>query len=192
MPRPLIPDRRERILAAAQALILERGFDAASVQAIAARAGIAKGAIYREFASKHAILDALLQRSMARMVERSRERVGDRPRLSEGYRAGLEALLDEPLMVAAFLDDEGVLGAYAATVHDGRYRERHLGVVAWITELQSRGQLEPGVDAEALALALSSTTLGLLTASRHLGPLTREQLAGAIRAMGALVAGLEP
>lgn len=192
MPRPLIPQRRARILAAAEALILERGFDAASVQAIAARVGIAKGAVYREFASKDAILDALLQQSMARMTERSRELLGERPRLSEAYRVGLEVLLDEPLMTAAFLDDAGVLGSYAATVRDGRYRERLAGTAEWIAALQADGELDAGVDTAALALALSSTTLGLLSAAKHLGPLSREQLAGAITAMELLVAGLEP
>lgn len=191
MPRPLIPERRERILDAAESLILERGFDAASVQAIAERVGIAKGAVYREFASKDAILDALLQQSMARMTERSSALLGERPRLSEAYRVGLEVLLDEPLMTAAFLDDEGVLGSYVVTVRDGRYRERLLSATDWMRDLQASGALEQRVDADALALALSSTTLGLLTAAKLLGPLSREQLSGAIAAMEQLVSGLE-
>lgn len=192
MPRPLIPDRRNRILDAAEDLVLDRGFDAMSIQAIAGRAGIAKGAVYREFASKQQILDVLLQRAMGRMTEASRARLGDTPpRLSEAYRVGVEVLLDDPLMTAAFLDDAGVLGSYIDTVTDGRYRARHLAVVDWIADLQRRGSLSASVDAEALALALSSTTLGLLTAARHLGPLTRDQLGAAIRAVEQLVAGLE-
>jgi AcrR family transcriptional regulator len=43
---------RERLLAAAQALIEEGGYGAASVIAIAARAGVAAGTLYRHFASK--------------------------------------------------------------------------------------------------------------------------------------------
>lgn len=87
MPRPLIPHRRDRILDAAEALVLELGFDAVSVQAIAERVGIAKGAIYREFASKQEILDLLLQRAMSRMIEASRQLLGDDPpRLSVAYR----------------------------------------------------------------------------------------------------------
>ena len=91
-------------------------------------------------------------------------------------------------MTAAFLDEGGVLGAYAAQVADGRYRARHLAVVEWIRELQKTGAL----DAHALGLALSSTTLGLLTAAKHLGPLNAEQLEGALHAMEHLVAQLEP
>lgn len=192
MPRPLIPQRRDRILDAAEELVLERGFDAMSIQAIAQHVGIAKGAVYREFASKQEILDVLLQRAMRRMIDASRELLGDPPpRLSTAYRVGVQVLLDDPLMTAAFLDDRGVLGSYAETVTDGRYRARYRAVVDWIAELQQAGTLSTRVDAEALGLALSSTTLGLLTAARHLGPLTRDQLEAAIRAMEQLVTGLE-
>ncbi|MDO5092443.1 MAG: TetR/AcrR family transcriptional regulator [Propionibacteriaceae bacterium] len=193
MPRPRIPNRRDRILDVAEALILELGFDAVSVQTIAERVGIAKGAIYREFASKQEILDVLLQRAMSRMIVASRQLLGDDPpRLSVAYRVGVRVLLDEPLMTAAFLDDGGVLGTYAAQVADGRYRARHLAVVEWIRELQKTGALDAHIDADALGLALSSTTLGLLTAAKHLGPLSAEQLEGALHAMEHLVAKLEP
>jgi AcrR family transcriptional regulator len=43
---------RERLLAAAQALIEEGGYGAASVAAIAERAGVAAGTLYRHFDSK--------------------------------------------------------------------------------------------------------------------------------------------
>ncbi|QWW19582.1 TetR/AcrR family transcriptional regulator [Schaalia sp. 19OD2882] len=192
MPRPLIPHRRERILDAAHALILERGFNAMSIQAIAERVGIAKGAVYREFTSKQEILDVLLTESMGRMVRASRALLGEEPsRLSSAYRVGVRVLLDEPLMTAAFLDDEGVLGTYISEVSDGRYRARYLAVVEWIRELQRAGALAADVDAESLGLALSSTTLGLLTAAKHLGPLTRDQLEGALEAMEHMVSRLE-
>lgn len=194
MPRPLIPHRRERILDAAEEFVLERGFDAMSIQAIAEHVGIAKGAIYREFASKHEILDVLLRRSMERMLVVSRERLGDDPYppLSLAYRVGAEVLLGDPLMTAAFLDDAGVLGSYIDTVTDGRYRQRYLATAEWITELQRRGRLSAELDAEALALALSSATLGLLTASKHLGPLEPGRLRDALSAIEAMVALLEP
>jgi len=43
---------RERVVTAARALLEEGGYGAASVQAIAARAGVAAGALYRHFPSK--------------------------------------------------------------------------------------------------------------------------------------------
>ena len=191
MPRPLIQNRPERILDAAEELVLDRGFDAMSVAAIAERAGIGKGAVYLEFSTKHDILDALLQRGTARLTERVRQEVGEKPRLSEAYRASARALIDDPLMTAAFLDDRGVLGSHVTAVTDGRYRHRHLRAVEWLHDLQARGELEAQIDAEALALALSSTTIGLLSAARLLGPLSAKQLEAAIDAAGRMAASFE-
>jgi AcrR family transcriptional regulator len=193
MPRPLIPDRRMRILDAAQALVLAHGFDAMSIQAVATEAGIAKGAVYREFTSKREILDVLLARSMDRMNAAARQRLGEAepPSPSRAYAVAVEVLLDDPLMTAAFLDDDGVLGSYVDGVTDGRYAERHRAVVTWIADLQARGSLSARVAPEPLALALSATTIGLLTAARHLGPLTRADLQGALEAVAVLVSALE-
>jgi len=191
MPRPLVPNRRERILDAAEELVLARGFDAMSVAAIAEGAGIGKGAVYLEFPGKSDILDALLQRGTARLNARVRSETGEHPRLSEAYRASAHALLDDPLMTAAFLDDRGVLGSHVVEVGEGRYRSRHLGVVEWLRELQSRGELEEQVDAEALGLALSSATIGLLSAARLLGPLSAAELEAAIDALGRMAASFE-
>ncbi|MBZ2194828.1 TetR/AcrR family transcriptional regulator [Occultella gossypii] len=192
MPRPLIPDRRMRILDAAQALVLAHGFDAMSIQTVATEVGIAKGAVYREFASKREILDVLLTRSMERMNVAAGQRLGEEPpSLSRAYAVAVDVLLDEELMTAAFLDDRAVLGSYVDGVTDGRYAERHRAVVAWIADLQEQGSLSARVAPEPLALALSATTIGLLTAARHLGPLTRADLQAALEAVAVLVSSLE-
>lgn len=193
MPRPLIPDRRDRILDAAEALVLERGFDAMSIQSLAEQVGIAKGAVYREFTSKQAILSTLLTRSMQRITDAGRAHLGDteHPSLSTAYAVGVQVLLDDPLMTAAFLDDRGVLGSYVDAVEDDRYRARHQATVEWIAALQARGTLSGRVDAASLALALSSATFGLLTAAKYLGPLTRDELRSAIDALAVLVSSLE-
>ncbi|PRA83090.1 TetR/AcrR family transcriptional regulator [Microbacterium sp. MYb66] len=191
MPRPRVPNRRERILDAAEALVLGSGFDAMSVAAIAGHAGIGKGAVYLEFAGKRDILDALLIRGNTRMAERVRRELGDHPRLSDACRETARALLDDPLMTAAFLDDQGVLGSHVMEVTDGRYRERHHRVVAWFHELQERGLIVGDVDPRTLALALSSTTIGLLSAARLLGPLDPALLEGTIDTIGRMAATFE-
>jgi AcrR family transcriptional regulator len=192
MPRPLLADRRRRILDAAERLVLARGFDAMTIAAVAAEAGIGKGAVYLEFDGKRDVLDAVLGRGTARMVERVEVQLGEHPRLGEVYRAALRAVLDDELMTAAFLDDRGVLGRHVDTVADDRYRQRHDGVVAWLRELQRRGALIADVDPEHLGLALSSATIGLLSASRLVGPMTEEQLEGAIETLGRMASTFEP
>ncbi|MFK0241182.1 TetR/AcrR family transcriptional regulator [Microbacterium sp. NPDC090281] len=191
MPRPRVPDRRDRILDAAEQLVLAHGFDSMSVASIADDAGIGKGAVYLEFAGKREILDALLQRGTARMNERVSRELGDHPRLSSAYRASARALSDDALMTAAFLDDRGVLGAHVAEVTDGRYRERQRRVVEWLRGLQDQGEIVADVDVEALALALSSASIGLLSAARLLGPFEPAQLDRAIDTIGRMAETFE-
>src|SRR5690606_577933 len=54
--------RRERILDAAQVLILKHGLRGTSMEAIARQAGIAKPTLYVYFADKRAVFEALLAR----------------------------------------------------------------------------------------------------------------------------------
>ena len=57
------PETRQKILDAALDLFRERGFDAATMRDIAARAGVATGLAYYYFASKDAIVLAFYQRT---------------------------------------------------------------------------------------------------------------------------------
>ncbi|WP_334147246.1 TetR/AcrR family transcriptional regulator [Microbacterium sp.] len=191
MPRPLVADRRDRILDATESLTLARGFDAVTVADIATASGIGKGAVYLEFAGKREILDALLRRAVVRTDARVREEIGDDPRLSTAYRATARAVLADPLLTAAFLDDDGVLGQHADAVSDARYRARHLGVIDRVRDLQHRGLVVSTIEPEHLALALSSATIGLLSAARLVGPIGTRELEGAIDAIGTMAAAFE-
>ncbi|KFC67215.1 Transcriptional regulator, TetR family [Devosia sp. LC5] len=53
--------RRADLIAAAQALFFEHGYDATSVEDIIGRAGLSKGAFYYYFPSKEAVLEALAE-----------------------------------------------------------------------------------------------------------------------------------
>src|ERR1700722_5750355 len=55
------PVTRGRVLAAAAAVVAEKGFQRASLDEIAARAGLTKGAVYSSFASKDELFLALMQ-----------------------------------------------------------------------------------------------------------------------------------
>lgn len=59
---------KERIEQAALALFAERGFDGATTSAIAKRAGVAEGTIFRHFKTKKALLLGLLAPMFERMV----------------------------------------------------------------------------------------------------------------------------
>lgn len=76
--KPTYDDAAERVISAAQAELLGKGFDAASIDAIAARAGVSKTTIYSRFPSKSALFaDALrltMQEAGASMVPDVRDK----------------------------------------------------------------------------------------------------------------------
>ncbi|WP_225822159.1 TetR/AcrR family transcriptional regulator [Streptomyces naphthomycinicus] len=88
-------ERLTRILDACAELLDEVGYDALSTRAVAQRAGVPIGSVYRFFGNKREMADALAQRNLERYVERVTERLkgagkGD-------WRAAMDAVLDEYL-----------------------------------------------------------------------------------------------
>lgn len=88
-------ERLTRILDACADLLDEVGYDSLSTRAVAQRAGVPIGSVYRFFGNKRAMADALAQRNL----ERYAERVSERLRGTEGadWRAVMDAVLDEYL-----------------------------------------------------------------------------------------------
>jgi AcrR family transcriptional regulator len=100
------PDRKERILVAAAALGARRGFDAISMADIGAEAGIVGSGIYRHFDSKTAILVAMADRVMDRLMTRAAEIIA----ASRGERECLSMLVRDHIEVA--LTDRDALAVY--------------------------------------------------------------------------------
>jgi AcrR family transcriptional regulator len=105
-PRRRDPDRKERILVAAAALGAKRGFDAISMADIGAEAGIVGSGIYRHFDSKTAILVAMADRVMDRLMTRAAEILAACP----GDRQSLSMLVRDQIEVA--LTDRDALAVY--------------------------------------------------------------------------------
>ena len=88
-------ERLSRILDACADLLDEVGYDSLSTRAVAIRAGVPIGSVYRFFGNKRAMADALAQRNLevyiARVTERLRQQSGG------GWREAMDAVLDEYL-----------------------------------------------------------------------------------------------
>ncbi|MEW2285770.1 TetR/AcrR family transcriptional regulator [Streptomyces sp. NPDC047841] len=88
-------ERLTRILDACAELLDEVGYDALSTRAVAQRAGVPIGSVYRFFGNKRQMADALAQRNLERYVERVTGRL---KKAGEGdWRAAMDAVLDEYL-----------------------------------------------------------------------------------------------
>ncbi|MEJ3651844.1 TetR/AcrR family transcriptional regulator [Actinomycetes bacterium KLBMP 9759] len=191
MPRPLIPQRRTKILDAAEAIIAERGFDALAMQEVAERAGIGKGAIYREFASKTELVNDLLARSGDRLWREVARRsdAADTRRLSEIFRMGMHALADDPIMLRAYTEGGAAPGAPPSA---SAYDERISGLTAYLAEMRRSGVLRHDLDPDAVASALVSTSIGLAQAATRLGGLEPERFRATIDVIADMIGhGLE-
>jgi AcrR family transcriptional regulator len=68
MARPSDPHAKVKLLAAAEAVFVERGLDGAKIEEIAARAGLGKGSFYLHFPSKDDAFRQLIEVMVARMA----------------------------------------------------------------------------------------------------------------------------
>ncbi len=100
------PPRRELLLSAAADLFAAQGYHAVGVDEIGAAAGITGPGVYRHFAGKQALLEALCDRAMTRMLEGARRTSTDHDQPA----AALEALVD--LHVAFAVDERALLGVW--------------------------------------------------------------------------------
>ncbi|GGM01633.1 TetR family transcriptional regulator [Streptomyces fumigatiscleroticus] len=89
-------ERLTRILDACADLLDEVGYDALSTRAVALRAGVPIGSVYRFFGNKRQMADALAQRNLERYSERVTERLEAAGGRAD-WRAALDVLLDEYL-----------------------------------------------------------------------------------------------
>ncbi|MET8922128.1 TetR/AcrR family transcriptional regulator [Streptomyces sp. NPDC004623] len=88
-------DRLARILDAGAALLDEAGYELLSTRAVADRAGVPIGSVYRFFPNKRALVDALAERNLEVYAGRVVARLEGIP--EREWRAVIDAVLDEYL-----------------------------------------------------------------------------------------------
>ncbi|MDO0931873.1 TetR/AcrR family transcriptional regulator [Streptomyces sp. DG2A-72] len=88
-------ERLTRILDACADLLDEVGYDDLSTRAVAQRAGVPIGSVYRFFGNKRQMADALAQRNLERYTERVTARLEETG--DGGWRVAMDTVLDEYL-----------------------------------------------------------------------------------------------
>ncbi|NEW30224.1 TetR/AcrR family transcriptional regulator, partial [Nocardia cyriacigeorgica] len=71
-------DTRERLLAAAERLLLESGYERVSIRAVCAAAEVNPAAVHYHFGSKQALVAALLQSRLGPLWEASLDDLAER------------------------------------------------------------------------------------------------------------------
>lgn len=150
--RPQSPRVREAVLGASLAVIAERGVAGATVDLIAARAGVGKHSIYRRWRSKQDLLVDALAEAVAMP-------------LPDEVPADATMLIREIASVWVTLAEDPVLRAFAAQVFAEAARDpqllevyeervaqpRRARVLALLEVARERGQLRPDTDLDVAA-----------------------------------------
>ncbi len=93
-------EREQQILAAAVAVFTERGYQGASMDAVAERVGVTKPVLYTHFGSKEGLLLACIARARAELLAVTTAAVSEASGAEDMLRRGIRAFFD-------FLDTQG-------------------------------------------------------------------------------------
>jgi len=184
------PDRKERILVAAAALGAQRGFDAISMADIGAEAGIVGSGIYRHFDSKAAILVAMADRVMDRLMKAASQIIA----ASQGERECLSMLVRDHIEVA--LTDRDALAVYhreVRTLPEGERRrlsrlQRHY-IEEWV---QLLAPLRPDLADGEARLAVHAAIGAIQSTLFFRSGLADERLTELLEVMAHACLGLSP
>lgn len=141
--------RRPLVLDAAMGVFLERGFEGASMDAIAAAAGVSKPVVYDCFANKGELFKALFQREEARVLGEIRAALpaaaphGPEAALVEAFTAFLRAVAASPQAYRTIMLGEGGMStAVAGRIRAGRERQVADAMVVARRWLDPAGKLD--------------------------------------------------
>ncbi len=162
--------RVAELLHAGTAVIAERGFEAATMAEIAARAGAPIGSLYRFFPSKDALADALIRR-YSELIDAAFEKI-DSSRESSTTEAVADALLEALLelrgetqsCIVALLDARPDASVRRAELHDAFHRH----IVRVLTMREPRLGSEE-LDNMAVVLLQNMKTMKSLSPERDAG-----------------------
>jgi TetR/AcrR family transcriptional regulator of autoinduction and epiphytic fitness len=149
IPQKLTDRKRESILQAAIAEFRANGFEATSMDKIAARAEVSKRTVYNHFPSKDDLFAAILEQ----LWECSASLAEMRYRPEQALRSQLLDLLTQKMRLLndpSFMDlarvaiAEGIHSPERAQEMIARMSSREEGAVAWIRAAQQDGKLKAG------------------------------------------------
>jgi AcrR family transcriptional regulator len=151
----------DRLIAVARASFAERGFAGVSLDALAADAGLTRGALHHHFGNKAGLFEAVLRRIDAEVAAEMDRVWAAEPDPWLGFRACFHAYLDTALHPdrcrILFQDAPAVLGIRSVDI----LMESGLGeTVADIQALIAEGRIR-GPDAEALGHLLHGAIITL-------------------------------
>ncbi|MCX5113859.1 TetR family transcriptional regulator [Streptomyces sp. NBC_00378] len=128
-------ERLARILDACAELLDETGYEQLSTRAVAIRAGVPIGSVYRFFSNKRALTDALARRNLDSYAERVTARLAVIP--AADWRSAIDAVLDEYLAMKRSVAGFALVDFGAAAPEDDLANDANQRVAGRLGELLS-------------------------------------------------------
>ncbi|MET7328119.1 TetR/AcrR family transcriptional regulator [Nonomuraea sp. NPDC005650] len=164
-------ETRQKVFRAAVELIAEHGYAATTVDAIAERAGVAKGTVFYNFGSKEGLFEALLEHSVDLLAEALAA--------ADTGESALDALDSVVLGQLRFFEEHGAFArvllaemwrtAWQEAV--ARLRESALGVYANVLRrAAANGEVRADLDVETASTAVFGMVLTVAIERRALHP----------------------
>ncbi len=180
-------ENRQQILAVAKQLFAAQGTSATSMKEIAEAAGVGKGTLYRHFAHKGELSQALIKEDLAEFQERAGTMMRD-TRAEPSPLARLDTLLAErirlteshlPLFAAM---EEATAGMQRARPFRGPFGAwTHEQIVALLTEAVAQGEVAPLDVAFTADAILAAVSPQLYSYQRHECGYSVERIVAGVR-----------
>jgi AcrR family transcriptional regulator len=182
--RPRNPDVDDAVLAAVCTLVVEGGYDAVTVEAVAERAGVARTTVYRRWPTPaQLVLAAFSQVLVSRPVPDTGSLTGDLRELATSLVEALEDSIDGPLtraaVAAAAVDPE-----HFATLVAPAMAVRRDAVAEVVERAHRRGGVDPTTVAPMVELVVGAVYLRYLVTGQELGADTVDAWLACLRLPG--------
>ena len=190
-PRTRDPARKQRILTAAAELVARNGFSSVSMEDIGDAVGITASAIYRHYDSKTAVLVAMFDRVIDRLLSEGQRLAADD---EADPRAALGQLIDG--QIDFVVDDRDVAQVYFREIANlpeadrrSLRRKQRLYLEEWVHLLT---ELRPGLDDSAARTIVHCSIGAIQSTLQHSAGLPQERLRALLRQSAIAVLTAEP
>lgn len=189
-----IPGQAERLLDAAARCFALRGFRGATVDDIASEAGVSRPILYKHYAGKDALIDAVLDNLLSEWERQANEHE-DHASAAEALRHKIERVvtfaMERPLLQALLTQDPRVLMSGHAELFQRTNEASRAYIERVVRRGQESGEFASDLDTERTtdAIELIEHALTARALGRTEGGIDQKQLAAA---MTLLLRGLRP
>jgi AcrR family transcriptional regulator len=174
------PDRKQNILAAAADLVARNGFHSVSMEDIGDAVGIRASAIYRHYDSKSAVLIAMFDRVIDRLLSEGQQIAADR---QTDPLDGLTRLIDG--QIGFVVDDRDVAQVYFREIANlpeadqrNLRRKQRLYLEEWVHLLI---ELKPGLDDSSARTVVHCAIGAIQSTLQHAAGLPEQRLRTLLR-----------